>query len=62
MAFTLFTLLKALPPVCMKYTAGGGSRVTNIARAQGEADHDCYICHETLTRVVYFHTNRVAVL
>ena len=46
----------------MKYTAGGGSRVTNIARAQGEADHDCYICHETLTRVVYFHTNRVAVL
>ena len=42
----LYVLLKALPPVCMKYTARGESRVANIA--QGEAE--CYICHETLTK------------
>ena len=37
-------LLKALPPVCIKYTARGESRVANIA--QGKAEH--YTCHETL--------------
>ena len=42
----LYVLLKALSLVCMKYTAPGDSRVTNIAR--GEAK--CYICHETLTK------------
>ena len=31
----LYVLLKALLPVCMKYTARGESRVANIA--QGEA-------------------------
>ena len=40
----LYVLLKALLPVCMKYTARGESRVANIA--QGE----CYICHEILTK------------
>ena len=39
-------LLKALPPVCMKYTAQGESRVASIA--QGEAK--CYIFHATLTK------------
>ena len=39
-------LLKALPPVCMKYTTRGESRVVNIA--QGKAE--CYICHKTLTK------------
>ena len=34
----LYVLLKALPPVCMKYTARGESRVANIAR------------HKTLTK------------
>ena len=34
-----YILLKALPPVCMKYTAQGESRLANIA--QGEAE--CYI-------------------
>ena len=29
--FVLYVLLKALPPVCIKYTAQGESRVTNIA-------------------------------
>ena len=43
--FSIYVLLKALPPVCMKYTARGESRVANIVR--GEAK--CYICHETLT-------------
>jgi len=32
----LQVLLKALPPVCMKYTAWGESQVANIA--QGEAE------------------------
>ena len=27
----IYVLLKALPPVCMKYTARGESRVANIA-------------------------------
>ena len=53
-----YVLLKALPPVCMKYTARGESRVANIV--QGEAE--CYICHETLTKSCIFHTNEAAVL
>ena len=47
----LFVLFKALPRVCMKYTALGESRVTNIA--QGKAK--CYICHRPSPRAVYFH-------
>ena len=39
-----YVLLKALPPVYMKYTARDENRVANIA--QGEAE--CYICHKTL--------------
>ena len=39
-------LLKALPPVCMKYTARDESRVANIARGEAE----CYICHKTLIK------------
>ena len=42
----MYVLLIALPPVCMKYTARGESRVANIARGEAE----CYICHETLTK------------
>ena len=42
----LNVLLKALPPICMKYTAQGEIWVANIA--WGEAE--CYICHETLTK------------
>ena len=42
----IYVLLKALPPVCMKYTARGESWVANIARGEAE----CYICHETLTK------------
>ena len=53
-----YVLLKALPPVCMKYTAQGESQVANIAR--GEAK--CYICHETLTMSCILHTNEAAVL
>ena len=53
-----YVLLKALPPVCMKYTARGESRVANIALGEAE----CYICHETLTKSCIFHTNKVSVL
>jgi len=53
----LYLLLKALPPVCMKYTALDESRMANIARGKAK----CYICHETLIKAVYFHTNEVAV-
>ena len=42
----LYILLKALPPVCMKYTAQDESRVANIARGEAE----CYICHKTLIK------------
>jgi len=50
----LYVLLKALLPVCMKYTAQGESGVANIA--QGEAE--CHICHKACdtTQVV---TNRI---
>ena len=53
-----YVLLKALLPVCMKYTARGESRVANIARG----DAQCCICHETLTKSCIFHTNKVSVL
>ena len=42
----IYVLLKALPPVCMKYTARCESRVANIAQDEAQ----CYICHETLTK------------
>ena len=54
----LSVLLKALPPVCMEYTAQGECRVANIARGEAE----CYICLETLTKCCIFHTNKAAVL
>ena len=42
----IYVLFKALPPVCMKYTAQDESRVANIARGKTE----CYICHKTLIK------------
>ena len=54
----LYVLLKALPPVYMKYTARGESQMANIARGEAE----CYICHETLTKSCIFHINEAAVL
>ena len=50
-----FVLLKALLPVCMKYTARDESPVANIAR--GEA----VFVTRLSSRAVYFHTNEVAV-
>ena len=44
----LYVLLKALPPVCMKYTGRDESQVANIAGGKGEAE--CYICHKTLIK------------
>ena len=41
-----YVLLKALPPVCMKYTARDESRVANIAR--GEPEY--YISHNILIK------------
>jgi len=43
----LYVLLKALPPVCMKYTAGDESQVANIA--QGEV-----FVTRLSSRAVYF--------
>ena len=34
--YLIYVLLKALPPVCMKYTVRGESRVANIARGEAE--------------------------
>ena len=42
----IYALLKALPPVCMKYTAQDESRGANIARGIAK----CYICHKTLIK------------
>ena len=42
----MYVLLKALPPVCMKYTAQDESRVANIAQSKAE----CYICHKILVK------------
>ena len=39
----LYVLLKVLPPVCMKYTARGESRVANIVRGEDE-------CYQYLSR------------
>jgi len=48
--YVLLYLLKALPPVCMKYTARDESQVANIARGEGQ----CYICHKTLIKSCIF--------
>ena len=40
-----YALLKALPPVCMKYTFKDESRVANIARGKAIA-----ICHKTVIK------------
>ena len=53
----LYVLLKALPPVCMKYTARDESRVANIARGEAE----CYICHKTLIKSCILSYKQVAV-
>ena len=37
----MYVLLKALPPVCMKYTARDNSQMANIAR--GKADRVLYL-------------------
>ena len=52
MLMFLAIILKVLPPVCMKYTARGESRVANIARGEAE----CYIqvVMRPLPRAVYF--------
>ena len=61
----LYVLFKALPPVCMKYTAWGESQVANIAQGKAECyichiaqcKAECYICHETLTKSCIFYTS-----
>ena len=48
---------KALPPVCMKYTARGESRVANIAQRQV-----LYLSQDSHQELyTSFHTNKVAV-
>ena len=47
-----YVLLKALPPVCMKYTAQGESQVKRSA---------IFVTRPS-PRAEYFHTNKVAVL
>ena len=41
----MYVLLKALLPVCMKYTAQRESRVANIAR--GEAECSVYLSQDS---------------
>ena len=47
---------KGLPPVCMKYTARGESRVANIAGGPS-----AIFVTRLSPSIVYFHTNEVAV-
>ena len=53
----MLVLLKALLPVCMKYTARDESRVANIARGEVLA---IFVTRLSL-RAVCFYTNKVAV-
>ena len=53
----MYVLLKALPPVCMVYTARGESQVANIVRGEAE----CHTRHETPTKSCIYHTNEAAV-
>ena len=55
-----YVLLKALPPVCMKYTAIEVRVKWQIYLAQGEAS--AIFVTRLSSRAVYFHTNEVAVL
>ena len=50
---SLYALLKALPPVCMKYTAGGESRVANIAQAKLSA---IFVMRPSLRAVSFIQT------
>ena len=45
----LYVLLKALPPVCMKYTARGESRVAYIAR---DPHQELYISYKRSSSVL----------
>ena len=51
-----FVLLRALPLACMKYTARDESQVANIERGKA------IFVTRLLSRAVYFHTNKVAML
>ena len=54
----LYVLLKALLPVCMKYTARGESQVANTEEVKLSA----IFVTRLSSRAVYFHTAQVAVL
>ena len=59
----LYVLLKALPPVCMKYTARGESGVANIARVlylSRDPHQELYLSYKqsvsALSVLLYFYT------
>ena len=54
-----YVFLKALPPVCMKYTAQGESPLASIA--QGKAASAIFVMRLS-PRAGYFNKNEVAVL
>ena len=59
---SLYVLLKALPRVCMKYTARGGSRVANIARGE-DCHQELYLSYKqsvsALSVLLYFAPTNV---
>ena len=52
----LSVLLKALPPVCMKYTAQGESQVANVARDHHQELYILYkrSLHFIQTKLVFY--------
>ena len=50
-----YVLLKALPPVCMKYTARDESRVANITQAKPSA---IFVTRLSLRAVYFIQTKR----
>ena len=66
----IYLLLKALPPVCMKYTAQGESGVSNIAQAKPSAilsrdsHQELYILYKqsscALNVLLYFTLTKVS--
>ena len=56
----LNAFIKALPQVCMKYTAQDERRVGNIAHVQMK--RNAILFTRLSTRAVYFHANEMAVV
>ena len=60
--YVLYVLLKALLPVCMKYTARGESRVANSYSMRRSQVLAIFVMRFSSRAVAIFYTNEAAVL